>query len=81
MRFACVFTRITSNALPASILHSSSPLLILLLKSSAYLYEPSLFALLHTQALERQKEFFDSIRRERDDLREEVVMLKEEIKV
>ncbi|XP_032968405.1 leucine-rich repeat flightless-interacting protein 1 isoform X2 [Rhinolophus ferrumequinum] len=31
-------------------------------------------------ALERQKEFFDSIRRERDDLREEVVMLKEEIK-
>ncbi|XP_074171927.1 leucine-rich repeat flightless-interacting protein 1 isoform X44 [Rhinolophus sinicus] len=31
-------------------------------------------------ALERQKEFFDSIRRERDDLREEVGMLKEEIK-
>ncbi|KAM5268604.1 leucine-rich repeat flightless-interacting protein 1 isoform 13-T13 [Hipposideros larvatus] len=31
-------------------------------------------------ALERQKEFFDSIRSERDDLREEVVMLKEEIK-
>lgn len=41
----------------------------------------SLFALLHTQALERQKEFFDSIRSERDDLREEVVMLKEELKV
>ncbi|XP_066202256.1 leucine-rich repeat flightless-interacting protein 1 isoform X8 [Saccopteryx leptura] len=31
-------------------------------------------------ALERQKEFFDSIRSERDDLREEVVMLKEELK-
>lgn len=40
----------------------------------------SLFALLHTQALERQKEFFDSVRSERDDLREEVVMLKEELK-
>ncbi|XP_033085653.1 leucine-rich repeat flightless-interacting protein 1 isoform X45 [Trachypithecus francoisi] len=32
-------------------------------------------------ALERQKEFFDSVRSERDDLREEVVMLKEELKV
>ncbi|XP_070278606.1 leucine-rich repeat flightless-interacting protein 1 isoform X25 [Myotis yumanensis] len=31
-------------------------------------------------ALERQKEFFDSIRSERDDLREEVVVLKEELK-
>ncbi|XP_050607597.1 leucine-rich repeat flightless-interacting protein 1 isoform X17 [Macaca thibetana thibetana] len=31
-------------------------------------------------ALERQKEFFDSVRSERDDLREEVVMLKEELK-
>ncbi|XP_048200419.1 leucine-rich repeat flightless-interacting protein 1 isoform X21 [Perognathus longimembris pacificus] len=31
-------------------------------------------------ALERQKEFFDSIRSERDDLREEVVQLKEELK-
>ncbi|XP_033009567.1 leucine-rich repeat flightless-interacting protein 2-like [Lacerta agilis] len=31
-------------------------------------------------ALERQKEFFDSIRSERDDLREEVVMLKEQLK-
>uniref|UniRef100_A0A8C3YQL7 LRR binding FLII interacting protein 1 n=1 Tax=Catagonus wagneri TaxID=51154 RepID=A0A8C3YQL7_9CETA len=31
-------------------------------------------------ALERQKELFDSIRSERDDLREEVVMLKEELK-
>ncbi|XP_058521171.1 leucine-rich repeat flightless-interacting protein 1 isoform X15 [Ochotona princeps] len=31
-------------------------------------------------ALERQKEFFDSIRSERDDLREEVVTLKEELK-
>eukprot|EP00071_Canis_lupus_P013424 XP_005635994.1 leucine-rich repeat flightless-interacting protein 1 [Canis lupus familiaris] len=31
-------------------------------------------------ALERQKEFFDSIRSDRDDLREEVVMLKEELK-
>ncbi|KAM6178451.1 leucine-rich repeat flightless-interacting protein 1 [Rhynchocyon petersi] len=31
-------------------------------------------------ALERQKEFFDSIRSERDDLRDEVVMLKEELK-
>ena len=41
----------------------------------------SLSALLHTQALERQKEFFDSVRSERDDLREEVVMLKEELKV
>lgn len=41
----------------------------------------SLFALPRTQALERQKEFFDSIRSERDDLREEVVMLKEELKV
>ncbi|XP_069926097.1 leucine-rich repeat flightless-interacting protein 1 isoform X43 [Oryctolagus cuniculus] len=32
------------------------------------------------QALERQKEFFDSIRSERDDLREEVVTLKEALK-
>ncbi|XP_073866696.1 leucine-rich repeat flightless-interacting protein 1 isoform X32 [Macaca fascicularis] len=32
------------------------------------------------EALERQKEFFDSVRSERDDLREEVVMLKEELK-
>ncbi|XP_073074002.1 leucine-rich repeat flightless-interacting protein 1 isoform X5 [Manis javanica] len=31
-------------------------------------------------ALERQKEFFDSVRSERDDLREEVVKLKEELK-
>ncbi|XP_064443409.1 leucine-rich repeat flightless-interacting protein 1 isoform X31 [Mirounga angustirostris] len=31
-------------------------------------------------ALERQKEFFDSIRSDRDDLREEIVMLKEELK-
>nr|XP_035162064.1 leucine-rich repeat flightless-interacting protein 1 isoform X42 [Callithrix jacchus] len=31
-------------------------------------------------ALERQKEFFDSVRSERDDLREEVVMLKVELK-
>ncbi|XP_024901211.1 leucine-rich repeat flightless-interacting protein 1 isoform X11 [Pteropus alecto] len=31
-------------------------------------------------ALERQKEFFDSIRSERDDLREEVVTLREELK-
>ncbi|XP_021103026.1 leucine-rich repeat flightless-interacting protein 1 isoform X15 [Heterocephalus glaber] len=31
-------------------------------------------------ALERQKEFFDSIRSERDDLREEIVKLKEEFK-
>ncbi|XP_006893577.1 PREDICTED: leucine-rich repeat flightless-interacting protein 2 [Elephantulus edwardii] len=31
-------------------------------------------------ALERQKEFFDSIRSERDDLRDEVVLLKEELK-
>nr|XP_008111890.1 PREDICTED: leucine-rich repeat flightless-interacting protein 1 isoform X9 [Anolis carolinensis] len=31
-------------------------------------------------ALERQKEFFDSIRSERDDLREEVVLLKEQLK-
>nr|XP_051694173.1 leucine-rich repeat flightless-interacting protein 1 isoform X44 [Oryctolagus cuniculus] len=31
-------------------------------------------------ALERQKEFFDSIRSERDDLREEVVTLKEALK-
>ncbi|XP_015279541.1 PREDICTED: uncharacterized protein LOC107121181 [Gekko japonicus] len=31
-------------------------------------------------ALERQKEFFDSIRSERDDLREEVNMLKEQLK-
>ena len=41
----------------------------------------SLSAPRHTQALERQKEFFDSVRSERDDLREEVVMLKEELKV
>jgi hypothetical protein len=40
-----------------------------------------LFPPLHTQALERQKEFFDSIRSERDDLREEIVKLKEELKV
>ncbi|XP_077874457.1 leucine-rich repeat flightless-interacting protein 1 isoform X42 [Ictidomys tridecemlineatus] len=32
------------------------------------------------EALERQKEFFDSIRSERDDLREEIVKLKEELK-
>ncbi|XP_045701746.1 leucine-rich repeat flightless-interacting protein 1 isoform X49 [Phyllostomus hastatus] len=32
------------------------------------------------QALERQKEFFDSVRSERDDLREEVGVLKEELK-
>ncbi|KAM9249665.1 leucine-rich repeat flightless-interacting protein 1 isoform 7-T7 [Dugong dugon] len=31
-------------------------------------------------ALERQKEFFDSIRSERDDLRDEVAMLKQELK-
>ncbi|XP_045701740.1 leucine-rich repeat flightless-interacting protein 1 isoform X44 [Phyllostomus hastatus] len=31
-------------------------------------------------ALERQKEFFDSVRSERDDLREEVGVLKEELK-
>ncbi|XP_053775252.1 leucine-rich repeat flightless-interacting protein 1 isoform X23 [Desmodus rotundus] len=31
-------------------------------------------------ALERQKEFFDSVRSERDDLREEVGVLKEEVK-
>ncbi|XP_069866424.1 leucine-rich repeat flightless-interacting protein 1 isoform X21 [Dipodomys merriami] len=31
-------------------------------------------------ALERQKEFFDSIRSERDDLREEIAKLKEELK-
>uniref|UniRef100_A0A8C4K7C4 LRR binding FLII interacting protein 1 n=1 Tax=Dromaius novaehollandiae TaxID=8790 RepID=A0A8C4K7C4_DRONO len=31
-------------------------------------------------ALERQKDFFDSIRSERDDLRDEVVMLKEQLK-
>ncbi|KAM9664821.1 leucine-rich repeat flightless-interacting protein 1 isoform 2-T2 [Trichechus inunguis] len=32
------------------------------------------------EALERQKEFFDSIRSERDDLRDEVAMLKQELK-
>ncbi|XP_027961144.1 leucine-rich repeat flightless-interacting protein 1 isoform X11 [Eumetopias jubatus] len=32
------------------------------------------------EALERQKEFFDSIRSDRDDLREEVVILQEELK-
>ncbi|XP_054555445.1 leucine-rich repeat flightless-interacting protein 1 [Talpa occidentalis] len=32
------------------------------------------------EALERQKEFFDSVRSERDDLREEVVTLKEALK-
>ncbi|XP_054976693.1 leucine-rich repeat flightless-interacting protein 1 isoform X19 [Sorex araneus] len=32
------------------------------------------------EALERQKEFFDSVRSERDDLREEVVKLKEGLK-
>ncbi|XP_061463721.1 leucine-rich repeat flightless-interacting protein 1 isoform X6 [Rhineura floridana] len=31
-------------------------------------------------ALERQKEFFDSVRSERDDLREEVIVLKEQLK-
>ncbi|NXI99305.1 LRRF2 protein, partial [Psophia crepitans] len=31
-------------------------------------------------ALERQKDFFDSIRSERDDLRDEVVLLKEQLK-
>ncbi|XP_042302703.1 leucine-rich repeat flightless-interacting protein 1 isoform X11 [Sceloporus undulatus] len=31
-------------------------------------------------ALERQKEFFDTIRSERDDLREEVIVLKEQLK-
>lgn len=43
--------------------------------------DPPLSPLLHAQALERQKEFFDSIRSERDDLREETVKLKEELKV
>ncbi|KAG8508249.1 Leucine-rich repeat flightless-interacting protein 1 [Galemys pyrenaicus] len=33
-----------------------------------------------SRALERQKEFFDSVRSERDDLREEVVALREELK-
>lgn len=37
--------------------------------------------MLGTQALERQKDFFDSIRSERDDLRDEVVVLKEQLKV
>ena len=58
-------------------------LLVLLLRSSAHLCL-SIFPLsapLHAQALERQKEFFDSVRSERDDLREEVVTLKEELKV
>ncbi|XP_075385342.1 leucine-rich repeat flightless-interacting protein 1 isoform X12 [Tenrec ecaudatus] len=32
------------------------------------------------EALERQKEFFDSLRSERDDLRDEVVTLREELK-
>uniref|UniRef100_A0A2D4HF63 Leucine-rich repeat flightless-interacting protein 1 n=1 Tax=Micrurus lemniscatus lemniscatus TaxID=129467 RepID=A0A2D4HF63_MICLE len=32
-------------------------------------------------ALERQKVFFDSLRSERDDLREEVILLKEQLKV
>ncbi|KAM6152730.1 leucine-rich repeat flightless-interacting protein 1 isoform 9-T9 [Erethizon dorsatum] len=32
------------------------------------------------EALERQKEFFDSVRSERDDLREEIAKLKEEFK-
>lgn len=41
----------------------------------------SLSPLPPAQALERQKEFFDSIRSERDDLREEVVTLKEALKV
>ncbi|XP_062972095.1 leucine-rich repeat flightless-interacting protein 1 isoform X11 [Elgaria multicarinata webbii] len=31
-------------------------------------------------ALERQKEFFDTVRSERDDLREEVIVLKEQLK-
>lgn len=38
-------------------------------------------SVLGTQALERQKDFFDSIRSERDDLRDEVVVLKEQLKV
>lgn len=37
--------------------------------------------MLGTQALERQKDFFDSIRSERDDLRDEVLVLKEQLKV
>lgn len=37
--------------------------------------------MLGTQALERQKDFFDSLRSERDDLRDEVVVLKEQLKV
>lgn len=79
--FVYIFKHIVSNALLVRVLRSRRLLPALLLRSSAYLCEPSLFALLLTQALERQKEFFDSIRSERDDLREEVVMLKEEIKV
>lgn len=37
--------------------------------------------MLGTQALERQKDFFDSLRSERDDLRDEVFVLKEQLKV
>lgn len=49
---------------------------------------PTLFAFFHTvglgdsaQALERQKEYTDAIRIERDELREEVVKLKDILKV
>lgn len=47
----------------------------------ADLCHSSLSAAPRAQALERQKEFFDSVRSERDDLREEVGVLREELKV
>lgn len=52
-----------------------------LLVSLPFFTSPRPLSVLGTQALERQKDFFDSIRSERDDLRDEVVVLKEQLKV
>lgn len=52
-----------------------------LLLSLPFFASPRPLSVLGTQALERQKDFFDSIRSERDDLRDEVVVLKEQLKV
>lgn len=52
-----------------------------LLVSLPFFTSPRPLSVSGTQALERQKDFFDSIRSERDDLRDEVVVLKEQLKV
>lgn len=52
-----------------------------LLVSLPFFTSPRPLSVLGTQALERQKDFFDSIRSERDILRDEVLVLKEQLKV